>query len=219
MTAEDATPLLVLHDIADEAAGSPWQVAFERCGWPGPVLAPDLPGHGDEPAPVGGAYDIADAAFFGADLLVGSGTTSPVVVGVGVNGWAAQLLALGGLAAGLVLVDGLNGPWTDPESATEDSTAWHRAVVADPAAMVPPPSGVRLDPRLRHGIRPHGDREMARRTAAALTVPVLVVESPRSPLAPAERADIVDRMAVATMTELAAPTPAAVAATVMSWLA
>jgi pimeloyl-ACP methyl ester carboxylesterase len=216
MTTTVGPALLVLHDIADEAAGTPWRAAFERCGWPGAVVAPDLPGHGAEAAPVGGAYELADAAFLGADLIAGSGLTSPVVVGVGVNGWAAQLLALGGLAGGVVLVDGLNGPWIDAVAATESSTRWHRSLVADPDAVAPPPVGV-LDPRLRHGVRPHGDRDLAIRAAAALTVPVLVVESARSALTAAQRDEVVARMPLATVAELATPTPASVAETVMAW--
>jgi hypothetical protein len=83
--------------------------------------------------------------------------------------------------------------------------------------MAPVPAGASLDPRLRHKLRPHGDRALAERAAAALAVPVLVVESPRSPLDPAERGEIAALMPEVTVVELAEPTPAAVAEATRSW--
>jgi hypothetical protein len=167
---------------------------------------------------VGGAYELADAAFVAVRTLADAGGDDrPVVVGVGVNGWPAQILALGGRAAGLVLVDGLNGPYQGPVAATAAGREWLRALVDDPAALAPMPSGASLDPRLRHGLRPHGDRALAERSAAALTVPVLVIESPRSALAPAERAEITDLMRSGSVVELAEPGPEAVVAAVRSW--
>jgi hypothetical protein len=77
--------------------------------------------------------------------------------------------------------------------------------------------GAPLDPRLRHKLRPHGDRALAERAAAALAVPVLVLESPHSPLTPAERGGITDLMPAASVVELAEPTPAAVADATRSW--
>lgn len=228
-------PVLVLHDVGDESGGSAWLAAFESTGWPGPVLAPDLPGHAGRPAPVGGAYELADAAFFGARLLTDAGFVAasvlgpapgrgpdgrrPVVVGAGVNGWSATLLALGDRAAGLVLVDGLNGPWNDdPVAAVEEGARWMRSVSNDPVAMAPaPPDGP--DPRLRHGLPPHGDRRLAERAAAALTVPVLVIEGPASGLTPAESAALVERMASASIVPMASPTPLAVAEAAASWWA
>ena len=218
MTVEAGTPVLVLHDVGEERGGSDWLVAFEVGGWPGPVLAPDLPGHAGQPAGVGGAYELADAAFVSLGILAGAGNAGPpLVVGVGVNGWSAQILALGGRAAGLVLVDGLNGPWEEPVAAVAAGRQWVRDLAADPDAMAPAPPGASLDPRLRHKLRPHGDRVLAERAAVGLTLPVLVVESPRSPLAPAERAGITDLMPAVSVVELAESTPAAVAEATRSW--
>lgn len=215
------TAVLVLHDIGDEAGGGPWRDAFGRSGWDGPVLAPDLPGHASEPPPIGGNYDLADAAFLGARVLTERGLDGPpVIVGVGANGWSAELLALGGRAAGLVLVDGLNGPWLDPVETTEVGVNWLRALLADPVAVAPAPTPTPtggLDPRLRHRIRPHGDRATAERAAAAVRVPVLVVETPASSLGPAERDDLVARFPDASTVELPAATPAAVATAVHAW--
>ena len=62
-------PVLVLHDAGEEGAGAPWRAALAEAGWPGPVLAPDLPGHGEAPAPCGGAYELMDAAVNVLPLL------------------------------------------------------------------------------------------------------------------------------------------------------
>lgn len=217
MSAPGATPVLVLHDVADPAGGAPWEAAFEAGGWPGPVVAPDLPGHGRRPAPTGGSYELADAAFAAVRALADAAPADPpVVVGVGLHGWAAEILALGGRAAGLVLVDGLHGPWVDPATAVEAGRRWLRSVAADPAALAAAPAG-HLDPRLEHRLVPHGDRRLAERAAAGLTVPVLVIESAASPLAAAGRDEVVGRMADATVVELIAGDPTAVAGATSAW--
>ncbi|MEA3076075.1 MAG: hypothetical protein QOF60_983 [Actinomycetota bacterium] len=186
-----ATSVLVLHEIGDAAGGGPWRSALADEGWPADgVIAPDLPGHAGAPAPVGGGYDPADAAFFAAPLLPGE---PGVVVGVGVNGWPAQVFALGGKASALVLVDGLGGPWLEPHQAIAAGTEWLRAVSADPAAVAPAPAGADLDPRLRHPIPPMSSRSHAIRMAEAMPVPVLVVESPHSGLDPADADDLASR--------------------------
>jgi hypothetical protein len=182
--------VLVLHDVGDEAGGAAWRSAFEAAAPPGPVLVPDLPGHGAAPAPPGGCYEVADAALVGAAVVADLDGDPPVVVGIGVNGWPAQLLGLAGRATALVLVDGLAGPWTDPRTAIAAGRDWLRAIADDPTALAPPPA-VGPDPRLRHGVLPHGDRLLAERTAAALTVPVVLVETPASPLTAAEVDDLV----------------------------
>ncbi len=106
------TDLLVLDDIGASGGGE-WASAF--AGWPGRVLAPDLPGHNGMPPPVGGHYEAGDAVYVALDLLRAVRPDRVVVgVGVGHSGAAAQILAVGGRANGLVLVDGLGGPWLAP---------------------------------------------------------------------------------------------------------
>jgi len=176
--------VLVFHDAGDPAGGEPWRDAFQEAEWPGAVLAPDLPGHGTERAPVGGSYELADPVLFAIRVMRTAelGEEPPVVVGVGVNGWSAQVLALGGRASAVVLVDGLNGPWVDARATIGAGRDWIRAIAADPAAVAPAPP-VGLDPRLAHGLVPHGSRRLADRAAAAMPVPVLLVETPHSLLA------------------------------------
>jgi hypothetical protein len=205
--------ILVLHDVggAGAAGGEPWRQALIGVGWPADqVIAPDLPGHAGCPPPVGGGYDAGDAAFFTASLLPAE---SGVVVGVGVNGWVAQVFALGGKASTLVLVDGLGGPWRSPREAIAASRDWLRAVADDPEAVAPAPPGTDLDPRLRHPIPSMGSRRSALRMASTMPVPTLLVESPRSRLGD----DDVDEIAAAFphllgVAKVDEPTPEAVAA-------
>ncbi len=105
------TDLLVLHDLGAPGGGE-WTAAF--ADWPGRVLAPDLSGHNGAPPPVGGHYETGDAVYVALDVLRAEAPHELVVVGVGHSGVAAQILALGGRAVGLVLIDGLGGPWLEP---------------------------------------------------------------------------------------------------------
>jgi len=207
--------VLVLHRVGDPRGGSPWRDALGLAGWPGRVLAPDLPGHGETAAPVGGNYELVDAAIIGAGLVAGltDTTVAPVVVGVGTSGWAAQVLALGGRAGALVLVDGLGGPWLEPAEAVARNAALLRALAQDPDAMGPPPAAG-FDPRLRHGILGQTDRPLALRAAAALEVPVLVVETPESGLRREEADEVIGafrdahQARAATVDDIAAATVA-----------
>jgi pimeloyl-ACP methyl ester carboxylesterase len=174
-------PLLVLHEVGDPEGGAPWRSALTDAGWEGPVLAPDLPGHAGEPPPVDGNYELLDGAWLALKVLGGlDDGPKPVIVAVGTNGWAAQMLALGGRAAGVVLVDGLGGPWRSPAEWTADQRDWMRAVADDPAALAASPPGAPLDPRLRHGVVAMTSRSLAEEAAAAMPVPVLVIETPQS---------------------------------------
>lgn len=216
MTGVRRVPVLVIHDAGDPAAGSAWADALDVAGWPGNVLAPDLPGHGSAPAPEGGAYELVDAAFAVLALLGGAGPEVPVLVGVGANGWAAQLLALGGRACALVLVDGLGGPWLTPPATIARERDWLRAVFDDPAATAPAPTGD-VDPRFRHVVPRQTSLELARRGAGALPVPVLVLESPAS-LSGAHRHELVSRIPDVTAAEVADPHAATVAPQLVAWI-
>lgn len=183
--------ILVLHEVGDERGGAPWRRALESADWPGAVLAPDLPGHGGQPPPVGGSYERSDPALRAlATLRGGALTAAPVVMGIGQSGWAATVLALSGRATGLVLIDGLGGPWQTPEQVILASRDLLRSVAADRAAVSPPVSDG-LDPRLRHGVLPQSSRRLAERAAAAIVITTLVVESPQSALTSDESQDLV----------------------------
>ena len=213
------TALFVLHDVGDEEGGARWRTAFVEAGWAGPVQAPDLPGHGRAPAPVGGSYELTDPVLAVLPSVPADNPDLPVVLGVGTNGWCASILALGGRASALVLVDGLGGPFRPPAEAMAAERARLRALADDPAALAPPPGGG-ADPRLRHGVSPLGSRSMAERAAAATAVPVLLVESPASPVGPEGRAAVAARYpAGAAVAEVDGPDPDVVAAAVVAWAA
>lgn len=211
-----APALLVLHDVGDGGAGTPWREAFTATGWSGPLFAPDLPGHGSTPAPVGGAYELADAALALVPML--REISDPfIAVGVGANGWAAHLLALADRTCGLVLVDGLSGPWRDAGESIAEGRRLLRAVYDDPAATSPAPHQG-LDPRLAHGVLTHGSRRFAERAAESTPVPALLLETPASPV------DLDDARALAGRFRrgaqvLAVPDrlPATVAVAVLEW--
>jgi pimeloyl-ACP methyl ester carboxylesterase len=212
------TTVVVLHDVGDPDGGARWREALEAAGWAGPVHAPDLPGHGRAPAPVGGSYELADAVLAVLPSVPAGDPDPPVVLGVGTNGWSASILALGGRASALVLVDGLGGPFRSGSDAMAAERQRIRAIADDPEAVGPPPA-TGLDPRLRHGVSPLGNPAMAERAAAATTVPVLLVESPASPVTGEERAGVAARYpAGATVAEVGSVAPDVVAPAVVAWV-
>ena len=211
--------LLVLHDVGDAAGSGPWAAALVEAGWRGRIVAPDLPGHAGAPPPVGGHHEMCDAAFVASAVLGDLGSGPLVALGVGTNGWSAQVLALGGRATALVLVDGLGAPWLDADEVVQLQIDRLRAIADDPAALAPAPAGV-LDPRLRHGVGHLADLDFARRAAAATPVPVLVIETPASAATPAERRDLVARFpAGGELVEVDEANPRAVARAVVGWAA
>jgi hypothetical protein len=167
------TPLLVLHAYGDPAGGAAWRDALLAGGWPGLWSAPDQPGHGTA-AWEADCYEGAHLAMAPLRHLLDCGWSEPpVVIAVGVQSTAAELLALGGKAAGIVLVDPFDGPW--PEGADEIQRAeyaWLAGIAGDAEAHAPAPHG-RTDPRTRHGLTPRADRDFADRMRAAIPVPVL----------------------------------------------
>jgi hypothetical protein len=209
-------PLVVLHDVGDDGGGAPWRTAFLAAGWQGPVVAPDLPGHAGAPPPEGGNHEPGDGAYVLVDALARLGRPA-VVVGVGVNGWAAELAGLAGKAIAVVLVDGTGAPWITPAEAVWHQREWLRAVADDDEAVAPPPPGASLDPRLRHGLPRHGSRRLAFRAATALPVPLLVVETPAAPTPPPDAAALVDACrAGGSVATLADGEPATVASAVVA---
>ena len=206
------TDLLVLHDRG-APGGAEWATAF--AGWPGRVLAPDLPGHDGTPPPVGGHHETCDAVYVALDLLRDEAPDELVVVGVGHNGTAAQILALGGRAAGLVLVDGLGGPWLEPAEIDARQREMRRRILTTPEAMSPPAPGA-ADPRTTMVVGA-ADRAFAVRQAEAMPVPVLLIETPSSPTPDTD--DLVGHFTQATLTHIDARDPGRAASVVRSWWA
>jgi hypothetical protein len=201
--------VVLLHDLADAEAGEPWRAVVPD-GW----VVPDLPGHGETPAPRHGAYDPMGPVTLARWMLGGAGT----VVGVRSNAHGALILAAGGGCEAVVVVDGLWGPWPTPADAIAAQYAALRAILADEASVGPPPS-TGLDPRATHGYGVSVSDAFARRFWGAITCPVLAIETPASATPPTER---VERVAwfggPATLVEVADPAPATVvAALVDAW--
>ena len=217
-------PLLVLHAVGDREGGAPWAEGFAAAGWEGPVLAPDLPGHAGAPPPISGGYELADAAFAAVPwLLECAWDVPPFVLGVGCSGWAATLLALGGRASGLALVDGLGGPWRSAGDDLAANVAWTRAVAEDEIARSGAfrrQEGAALDPRLRHGSPLQTNLGLALRSVASLTVPFVAISTPHDPLLDDDpvRLAVAARASMVVVGEDEAD-PAVVAGFVTSWWA
>ena len=172
-------PLLVLPDLTH--AGDEWQDVLDV--WPGPSVAPDLPGHGLSRPSVGGKYVPGDTTLAAVRVLHQvAWDEPPVVLGHGWGAYAAEYLAAAGRVWALVMVDGLGGPWRTPAEITEMQTAWlHRALELHATPAVTP------DPLLGLGFPDVWEPEFTRSRRAAITVPVLALETPASPTPPEER--------------------------------
>lgn len=133
-----------------------WQERLEAAGWPGELLAVEVSRSINE---------LADVAIDVVRALGPSGPTDiAAVVGVGAGGRAAQLLALGGRAEALVLVDGLTHRFASPSEVIGARMEWMlRRVDGD----FPP------IPRIE-------SRAFTERAASAVPVPTLVVEGSSS---------------------------------------
>jgi hypothetical protein len=169
-------PLLVLHDLGEERGGAAWRDALVQGAWDGPWSAPDQPGHGGAPWEAD-YYEPAHLVMAPLRHLLDTGWRErPVIVAVGASADAGELLALGGKAAGVVVVDRpcMPGDVTPDESIGADY-AWLRRLADDPAAQAPAPYG-RTDPRTRLGLAPHHNPQYAARQRAAIPVPVLEVD-------------------------------------------
>jgi hypothetical protein len=183
--AGDASPVttggrvLLVSDIVVGLDSEMWVGALRASGWTGPVDIHVHPGRQGDPALPGGNHEPLDPAFaLGGTDAIGD---EVVVVGFGMSGPVAQLVGLGGRAAGVVVVDGLGGPFVDPAEQIGATLRMMRATMADDASHAPPaPSEV--DRRLSHGITPHRDRATAARMVEAMPVPMLVIETGDSPL-------------------------------------
>lgn len=204
--------LVVMHELGSSADGAAWHAALTAAGFDD-IVAPDLPGHGDTPPPLGGNYTkIEGARAVAAEVAAGLDLRNAAVIGVGVSGWSAMVLALAGQGTHLVLVDGLGTPWLSAEERNERRRETLRALAADESAHADSESTV--DPRLHHEGLGHGDEQLVRNAAARIAVPTLLIG-----------AEVAQARAVAGAFSTPAtviesdPRPAAVAPLLGEWLA
>lgn len=205
------TDLLVIHDLGSADAGASWADAF--AAWPGRVVAPDLPGHGSAPVPVGGHHELGDAVFALAAHVPPSGGPRPVIVGVGSNGQAARVLAVAGRADALVLVDGLGGPWLDVAARNRALRDVRRRILDTPAALAPHTAGT-TDPRASM-VPGSTHRAHVVELCAAVPVPSLVIETPASNTPDAD--ELVGEFADGSLIRVDDASTATVAAAVIEW--
>ena len=196
--------VLVLHDLGAPDGGAAWRAAAPR-GW----VVLDLPGHGRQPAPRQGHYDPMAAVTL-ARWSLGDAAPSSTVAGVGHNAHAALILAAGKGCGRVVVVDGLWGGMPTPAAAVAETYATIRAVVASGDATRPPAEGA-VDPRAQHGYGVDVSEAFLRRFWGAVSVPVLVIETPVSATPPEERIERTSWFGgPTTLVEAAASSPEAV---------
>lgn len=129
-----------------------WQARLEASGLTGETIAVDVDFHISE---------LADVVIDAIRALGPEPREISVVVGVGAGGRAAQLMALAGRSAALVLVDGLTHRFAEPVDVIAARMEWMRRRVDGELPPVP-----RIE-----------SRSFAERAAAAVGVPTLVVET------------------------------------------
>jgi hypothetical protein len=210
--------VFVFHDIGDADAGAQWRSAMSESAWPEPWRAPDLPGHGAAPAPFNGAYDPSVAIVLARDVILSDLGGTALVVGRGEHAYPTCVLAIGGLASAVVLVDGLSGPWQTPREDIDEMYSWLRSIADDPDATAdPPPNG--LDPRARYGYGIAGaPRAFCGRLWRAVKVPALLLETPASTTPAGERAERASWFGgSATLVEESSADPGALLAHIAAW--
>lgn len=202
--------VVVAHDFGDVDAYAAWSVAA-----PSSWTILDLPGHGRVPAPASGHYDPMAVATLARWSAIGDA----VLVGERMNAHAILTAAAGGTGRGIVIIDGLWGPWVDVRTQID---VWHaaiRAIANDPAATDPPPSGG-VDPRIRYDYGIMTSAAFAQHFWAAIDQPVLAIETPRSVTPDGERKDRLSWFAGPTsLVETAAADPSVLVPVIEEWCA
>ena len=203
--------VMLLHDLGDPDAGDVW-----RSVAPPDWIVPDLPGHGNTPAPRNGHYDpMAPIAIARWSLTVDGDAT---LIGVAAHAHSALVHAAGGGCDRVIVVDGLGGPWRAPSEQIDTYYQSLRSIVADRSATDSPPDRG-LDPRATY---PYGiltSAAFSQRFWAAIECPVAAIETPKSPTPREERAE---RLAwfggPTTLYELDTADPSAVVSAALQWL-
>jgi len=186
------TPIAVVHDVGGD--GAAWRDALRD--WPDDSFAPDLV--------LGGATgDRTDVVWLLLEQLDSWRDRRPIIVGCGEHSLAAETFALADWIGGLVLVDGLGGPWSTPDEQVEAQNEWLRAKFADPDLVGYP--HVWLE-------------EFFRELRGFVQRPVLVIETPASITPEGEAERRVQQFAgPAELLHLGNADPAGVTAAVAAW--
>ena len=194
------TTLLLLHGLA--GTGSAWAALRAASTWDGPVLAPDLPGHGaGRRLP---SYDVPATARALAEDLGGTALGPVAVLGHSWGGAVGVALAGGLLDVTSVVAVGVKVAWTDEEverfaalaerparvlATREEALARHLAVAGlgdlpgqdDGVVEVDGGWGLAMDPRAWAQASP----DLAGLVAAA-RAPVLLARGETDPMVSAE---------------------------------
>ncbi len=203
---------MVLHDLGDINAGERWRAAA-----PADWIVPDLPGHGETPAPRTGHYDPMAAVALARWALAGS--SGSTLVGVGQHSHSALIHAAARGCARAVVVDGLWGVWPSAREAIDRFYASVRALADDRSATGPAPARG-LDPRTRHGYELFVSERFARRFWGCIEQPTLAIETPRSITPPAERDERLSWFGGPTsVVQLDGDDPNSIVAAIGAWLA
>ncbi len=202
---------VLLHDLGDVGGGAAWRAVA-----PDEWVVPDLPGHGASPAPRTGHYDPMAAVAF-ARWAIGNDADARLI-GIRGNAHSALVHAAGGdCGGGVVVVDGLWGPWRPPVEEIDELYATLRAIVSDPAAHGPVPASGR-DPRTTYGYGVMSSARFAQRFWGVIDQPILAIETPASTTPPGEREERLSWFAgPTTLTVLPDGSPAAAVEAIKSW--
>jgi pimeloyl-ACP methyl ester carboxylesterase len=202
--------VMVLHDLGDADAGARW-----RASAPADWIVPDLPGHGETPAPRTGHYDpmapVALARWALADRA------ESTLVGVGQHAHSALVHAAGRGCSRVVVVDGLWGEWATPREAIDEFYASIRALADDESATGPMPARG-LDPRTRHGYGLFMSERFLRQFWGCIDVPVLAIESSKSITPPSQRKERVSWFGgPCALVHIDGADPSAVVTEILDW--
>lgn len=203
--------VMLVHDLGDADAGARWR-AVAPSDW----IIPDLPGHGDTPAPRTGHYDPMAVVALARWTLAGHEEST--VIGVRRNAHGALIHAAARGCSRVVVVDGLWGEWPTPRVSVDELYASIRALADDRSATAPPPARG-LDPRTRHDYGLFVSERFARRFWGCIDQPVLAIETPASTTPQSERNERLSWFGgPASFVELDTDDPLAVVVAISDWL-
>jgi pimeloyl-ACP methyl ester carboxylesterase len=196
------TPVLVLHGIEGHEG---WLAFHSELASSQSVLAPSHPGYGHTPAPEWITSIPHQAIFYNWYLqAAGFGSKSVDVVGVGIGGWIAALMAImcGGPLRHLVLVDAAGIRPTTTQPLDVFVTPWREVIdraFHDPSASaeyqrlysapIPEYGGIREAGRMmsiRMCFKPYMHDPSLRAMLAKIDVPTLIVWGREDRLVPLE---------------------------------
>ena len=203
--------IMLLHDLGDPLGGAAWR-AVAPSDW----IIPDLPGHGNSPAPRSGHYEPMSPVAIARWMLVQHQNTT--LIGVREQAHGALVHAVGGGCGRVVVVDGLGGPWQTAREQIDAFYADLRSIFEDQAAIDTAPSSG-LDPRACYPYGVMTSAEFAQRFWGEIDQPVLAIETPASTTPPDERAERIAWFSGdTTLVVIDTSEPAAIVAAIQRWL-